>query len=397
MGIESQNNEKLSKLSISDTEANKISFPTVFWIFKEIEISTPEEMWEKEANRTIWTNIVNLWKETAWPNRNGEYITDTDYVNSHIPNWQYFTCEQFIDIFNQKNQERIKNNNKIISSFDFYKNITNKENIKKKWWKLYINEKELTDIFKLISKQTIYEQIKDKWQFISYQEFESQINTEIIQLWTNSILDNMPEHISPKEKLINEINSITISPTWLTDWSEIANNNFNLICNTAKSFFVKMIESGYSKIKNIDTFKNQLAYILGTPKWECKFKNVSQQWSSKYRGRWFVQLTYDFNYRNFTNITRNSGFTFHKNDWSTITNDELNLLKYPDMITQSNELAAFILVYGTINWSFTWKKLDDYINDEKSDFLHARKVIWWKFAESYVKNAEDCLKNINLT
>ena len=166
MGIESKDSEKLN---ISDTETKKIFFPTVFWIFKGIEIPTPKEMWEKEANRTIWTNIVNLWKETAWPNRNGENITDTDYVNSHIPNWQYFTCEQFIDIFNQKNQERIKNNNQIINSFNFYEHIPNKENLKKKWWKLYIDKQELTDIFQLINSQTIYELIKNKSQFISYQ------------------------------------------------------------------------------------------------------------------------------------------------------------------------------------------------------------------------------------
>ncbi len=392
MGIESKNNEKLD---ISDKEAKKIFFPTVSWIFKGIEIPTPEEMWEKEANRTIWTNIVNLWKETAWPNRNGENITDTDYVNSHIPNWQYFTCEQFIDIFNQKNQERIKNNNQIINSFNFYEHIPNKENLKKKWWKLYIDKQELTDIFKLISKQTIYEQIKDKWQFISYQEFESQITQNIIQKWRNDILNNTPEY-TPQQELIDNINSITInSPDRLTDLTGIA--NFNLICNTAKSYFIQMIESWKSKNKDINTFKNQLAYILWTVKWECGFQNKPQKGTEEqYRGRWFVQLTWAQNYKKFWTISQESGLKFHKNNWEIISNDELNLIKHPDTITESNELAAFILVYGTINWSFTLKKLDDYINDEKTDFLAARKVIGWKYATNYVNNANTCLKNIQI-
>jgi predicted chitinase len=76
----------------------------------------------------------------------------------------------------------------------------------------------------------------------------------------------------------------------------------------------------------------------------------------RFMGRGFVQLTGRRNYA----------------DWSKRTG--LDLLKEPDLVTQP-AVAARILVQGSMLGTFTGKKLGDYIDGSKADYVQARRVI----------------------
>ena len=75
-----------------------------------------------------------------------------------------------------------------------------------------------------------------------------------------------------------------------------------------------------------------------------------------YYGRGFVQLTHWVNYK--------------------FAGEQLgiDLINNPDLASEP-KYAAEILVKGSINGWFTSKKLSDYINDKKKDYINARRVI----------------------
>ena len=81
----------------------------------------------------------------------------------------------------------------------------------------------------------------------------------------------------------------------------------------------------------------------------------------------------------------------------------MNLVKYPDSILKSNDLAAFILIHWMKEWLFTWKKLSDFVNEHMVDFYNARNIVNWmssspgKFqnlAKKYLSQMEDKQKII---
>ena len=75
-----------------------------------------------------------------------------------------------------------------------------------------------------------------------------------------------------------------------------------------------------------------------------------------YRGRGFVQLTGYANYEKFNKLIGES------------------LSGYPDL-AQRPEYAARILVVGLMKGMFTGKKLGDYINASKTDYINARATV----------------------
>ena len=77
---------------------------------------------------------------------------------------------------------------------------------------------------------------------------------------------------------------------------------------------------------------------------------------AKFYGRGFVQIT---GRRNMADWSRRLG---------------LDLLKEPDLACEPR-IAARILVKGSMLGTFTGKKLPDYVNDQKRDFVRARRVI----------------------
>lgn len=151
---------------------------------------------------------------------------------------------------------------------------------------------------------------------------------------------------------------------------------------------VNAIDSGYRKaarqhwpaiIKEAQkqgiSNKAQLAYILATTVHESGAGAYMEEFASgsayegrrdlgntqsgdgvRYKGRGYVQITGRNNYR----------------DWSKRLG--MDLVSNPKL-AESPEVAAKILVGGMKMGTFTGKKLDDYINGSKTDFVGARRIV----------------------
>lgn len=117
----------------------------------------------------------------------------------------------------------------------------------------------------------------------------------------------------------------------------------------------------------------QVAYIMATAYWEAhnprkpelrmtpmrEFGGEVYLKGKKYYpyfGRGFSQLTWDYNYRK---EAKRLG---------------LDLMNNPDLILDI-PIAANSHVFNMKTGGYTGKKLSDYINDKKCDFLNARRII----------------------
>lgn len=105
--------------------------------------------------------------------------------------------------------------------------------------------------------------------------------------------------------------------------------------------------------------------------------NTTQGDGVKYKGRGYVQLTW-------------------KNNYQTMkTKFGVDLVGHPDKALD-HELAIKIMIYGSESGVFTGKKLSNYINDSKTDYFNARRVInGTDKADSikgYAEKIEKCLK-----
>lgn len=119
---------------------------------------------------------------------------------------------------------------------------------------------------------------------------------------------------------------------------------------------------GMEKIINYSTVSlDQLAYVLATVKWETAhtMQPIKEYGSTAYLkskpywpyyGRGLVQLTWRDNYAKY------------------------GLEKTPDKALEW-ESSLFVLFDGMTKGLFTGKKLDDYINDNKRDYINARRII----------------------
>jgi len=87
---------------------------------------------------------------------------------------------------------------------------------------------------------------------------------------------------------------------------------------------------------------------------EWRRRNLSRYYP--YYGRGFIQLTWLDNYRKYSKITG------------------VDLVSDPDRALEP-KIALFILWHGFKHGTFTGKKLADYINDQETDFVHARRCI----------------------
>jgi len=116
--------------------------------------------------------------------------------------------------------------------------------------------------------------------------------------------------------------------------------------------------------------KTQTAYVLATVEWETAktFKPVreafwlTEAWRKKhfryypFYGRGFVQLTWKNNYEKYSKLLG------------------VDMVKNPDL-AMDNNIALFVLVHGFKTGTFTTKKITDFININKTDFLRARLCI----------------------
>ena len=114
----------------------------------------------------------------------------------------------------------------------------------------------------------------------------------------------------------------------------------------------------------------QIAYVLATVEWETAgtFRPVkeaywlSEDWRKKnlryypYYGRGYVQITWKRNYKKYSKKLN------------------MDLVKHPDKVMEP-KIALYILVDGFKLGTFTGKKLEDYVNHDKTDFINARRCI----------------------
>ena len=143
------------------------------------------------------------------------------------------------------------------------------------------------------------------------------------------------------------------------------------------------------------SLNTQVAYILATVKRETgdTFRPVREgDWVGHtstddyrrthyryypYYGRGFVQITWDYNYRAYSEKLG------------------IDLVADPDK-TLDPYIALFILIDGFKNGVFTGKKLTDYVSTTKTDFYHARRCInGLDHAEQIKSFADNFLSNLD--
>ena len=117
----------------------------------------------------------------------------------------------------------------------------------------------------------------------------------------------------------------------------------------------------------IFTLASEYAYILSTIKHECaeKYKPITEMGSQAYLrgkkyypyiGRGYVQLTWKYNYQAFSDLLN------------------VDLVSNPDL-AKDPETAWQILEIGMSKGIYTGKKLSDYVNENITDYINARRVI----------------------
>ena len=159
--------------------------------------------------------------------------------------------------------------------------------------------------------------------------------------------------------------------------SQDAVDNINLIVETCEKYNLSYPQTAYllatTYHETAHTFKPIEEYGKGKGRkygtWYTNSKGVKygiagsggstylySDYPHLYYGRGFVQLTHWVNYK--------------------FAGEQLgiDLINNPDLALQP-KYASEILVKGSINGWFTSKKLSDYINDKKKDYINARRVI----------------------
>jgi predicted chitinase len=118
------------------------------------------------------------------------------------------------------------------------------------------------------------------------------------------------------------------------------------------------------------SLNTQIAYILATTQWETNqtFEPVREaywlddNWRKKhlayypFYGRGFVQLTWRNNYEKYSSML------------------DIDMVNDPDIAMQHN-VALFVLVHGFKTGTFTGRKITDFIDETKTDFVRARRCI----------------------
>lgn len=116
------------------------------------------------------------------------------------------------------------------------------------------------------------------------------------------------------------------------------------------------------KEKGGDAYYTKLYDVRGSrPETARKNGNTTPGDGPKYCGRGYVQLTWKSNYAKMTKLLRAAGI-------------DVDLVANPDLAMRS-DIAAFVMFEGMIAGTFTGKKLSDYFNATKTDWIMARSII----------------------
>lgn len=137
----------------------------------------------------------------------------------------------------------------------------------------------------------------------------------------------------------------------------------------AKSFVVPKTKDDHIKLiisecrRQGITDPRQLAYVLATVKHETAgtYEPIDEYGGqhtrySPYWGRGYVQLTWKSNYQKYAHLTGK------------------DLVNHPEL-AKDPATAAFILAHGFKHGTFTGRKLNDYIQGDRCDYINARRCI----------------------
>ena len=95
-------------------------------------------------------------------------------------------------------------------------------------------------------------------------------------------------------------------------------------------------------------------------------QNTHKGDGAKYHGRGLVQVTGRRNYTDWTERLAKENFLHN--------GEAIDLVNHPELAADPR-IAAHIAVEGSRDGTFTGRKLGDYINNEKTDYYNARRVI----------------------
>ena len=394
------------------------------WIVKRWRLERMNLTDEKNENIS---QIFKEYKESAWEN---EKVTITDEASCKT------VLANFAVTDNQVSSTRWDYlRDSIVDNIDISlvspavvqqilgTSYVKKEIIQEKWGKkerFVVDESKITESDKytlarqhLINMKTYLEKYKDDSNNIDLTDFYKNISsTEDIALCITASLyadkDDVIEWVKAKVFLPENYWSVHLDWTVVESWGR---ENLDSVESSDKQ---KVSEQWiYDKaVEYWITDNRQIAYVLSTIQWESNFKNQKEIWwenrdywkvdsttGKAYYGRWFIQITHKSNYEKYTEIIRNSWKDFKDNDGNTLKWSEIDLVNNPDIILQSNDLAAFIAMDRMKNW---WpyradnKRLDYYINDNKQDYYNARIIINWMSSspDKYASNAQQYLNKL---
>lgn len=154
-----------------------------------------------------------------------------------------------------------------------------------------------------------------------------------------------------------------------------------LFYGTLPEFQKTPLEKLYDEASKRGLSKEQLAYMYATTYWETDRYKTNHEYGygngrpygeptllirgrgEKYYGRGLVQLTWLTNY---AKMSVAATLHFEK---------EIDLVNDPNLLIRDWDINAFVAFEGALQGIFTGKKLGDYINDSKCDYINARRVI----------------------
>lgn len=181
----------------------------------------------------------------------------------------------------------------------------------------------------------------------------------------------------PETPIVSEPPEPKPTDEWLAKLAKVLNTTLNK--DQGKAIRLILLECKDHGVVN----SKQIAYILATCFHECRFKSIKEirakvgtavwkmqekYWHTGYYGRGFCQLTWEYNYKKFGPITGR------------------DLVKNPDQVLLP-EVGAKILVRGMRDGLFSGKKLGDYLDATKTNWMHARRTVNGDFQADKVMNA----------
>ena len=166
-------------------------------------------------------------------------------------------------------------------------------------------------------------------------------------------------------------------------------DNIMSVVNLAKWYFIQKIKDGQTPNRNIETFKNQLAYMLSTLEHECSYK-----YNAKYDAKAGQYLGYGQINSKYTDLRTLFAQWSGLNLW--IKDKSGNEIKWEDIrITKDSFTEKNFSTFGFVYWMIYWHlsnggDLDKYINDKNvnnPDFKGARKIEAGAYSPKYGKTA----------